>query len=62
MEEKLTKAKYLEWQASLFGACGIALGLGVYFSEYLKPFALWLVVLGVILHSWGMFKIHRRNK
>lgn len=62
MEEKFTKAKYIEWEASLFGACGIALALGVYFSEYLKPFTFWLIVIGVMLHGWGMFKIQQRNK
>jgi len=61
MEEKLTKAKYLEWTASLFGACGVALGLGVIFSDYLVPLVPWLIILGAVLHSWGMFKIHRRN-
>ncbi len=61
MDEKLTKAKYLEWQASLFGACGIAIALGVYFADFLRPYAPWLLIAGVIIHSWGMYKIHQRN-
>lgn len=61
MEEKLTKAKYLEWSASLFGACAVALGLGILFSSLLTPLVPWLIILGVILHSWGMYKIHVRN-
>ncbi len=62
MEEKLTKAKYVEWEASLFGACLIALGLGAMFANYLEPFILWLIIIGVILHGWGMYQVHIRNR
>jgi uncharacterized membrane protein HdeD (DUF308 family) len=62
MENNLTKAKYGEWQASLFGACGIALGLGVLFAPYLESWALWLIIIGVIMHGWGMYRIHKRNR
>lgn len=58
----LTKAKYVEWLASLFGACGIALGLGIVFSKYLSFIAPLLILLGIILHAWGMYRIHQRNK
>lgn len=61
-EEKLTKAKYIEWQASLFGASLIAFGLGVLLANYLQPFALTIILIGIIMHSWGMYKIHQRNK
>lgn len=55
------KAKYSEWQASLFGACGIALGLGALLASYIEPWALWLILLSTIMHAWGMFSIHKRN-
>jgi hypothetical protein len=58
----LTKAKYIEWLASLFGACGIALGLGVYFARVLSYYAPIFILLGIVLHAWGMYKIHQRNK
>lgn len=61
-EEKLTKAKYIEWQASLFGACFIAFGLGVLLASYFQPFALIIILIGIIMHSWGMYKTHQRNK
>jgi uncharacterized membrane protein HdeD (DUF308 family) len=61
MEEKFTKAKYGEWQASLFGACGIALGLGVLLAPYLHSWALLFITVGVIMHGWGMYQIHQRN-
>jgi hypothetical protein len=61
-KEKLTKAKYGEWQASLFGACLMALGLGVYFANYIAKFTPIIILIGVILHGWGMYKIHKRNK
>ncbi len=58
----LTKAKYYEWLASLFGACGIALGIGVYFAKLLENVAPIVVLLSIILHAWGMYRIHQRNK
>jgi hypothetical protein len=61
-EEKLTKASYAEYQASLFGACGIALALGIFLADYVKSFAIWLLLLGIIVHSWGMYRIHQRNR
>lgn len=62
MKEQLTKAKYTEWQASLFGACFIAFGLGVLFANFAQSFSLIIILIGIILHSWGMYKIHQRNK
>jgi hypothetical protein len=62
MKEKLTKAKYVEWQASLFGACFIAFGLGVLFADLAEPFSWVIILVGIVLHGWGMYKIHIRNK
>ncbi|OHA64225.1 MAG: hypothetical protein A2842_00255 [Candidatus Wildermuthbacteria bacterium RIFCSPHIGHO2_01_FULL_48_25] len=62
MDEKLTKAKYSEWLASLFGACFVAFALGVMFAGFAKPFAPWVLIIGIIMHSWGMYKTHQRNK
>ncbi len=59
---KLTNATYGEWQASLWGACAIAFGLGVLFAGYFEGISLILLAIGIPLHSWGMYKIHQRNK
>lgn len=61
-KEQLTRAKYHEWQASLWGACSIAFGLGLLLSSYVGQFATALILVGIILHGWGMYKIHQRNK
>jgi hypothetical protein len=58
----LTKAKYSEWQASLWGACFIAFGLGVLLAQYFRVIALVIVAVGIALHGWGMYKMHQRNK
>ncbi len=63
MTQKLTKARYSEWQASLFGACFIAFGLGALLYRYFdQSFLYILILLGIGLHSWGMYKTHSRNK
>lgn len=60
-DEKLTTSTYGEWLASLLGACGIAIGLGVYLAEYLTSLAPWLILIGILLHGWGMYKMRQRN-
>ncbi len=62
MKEKLTKAKYVEWQASLFGACFVSFGLGILFANYFEPYAFAIILIGIVLHSWGMYSIHQRNR
>lgn len=61
-DDKLVSAKYVEWQASLFGACFIAFGLGVVLHRYFGLWAWLVIVVGVCLHSWGMSKTYERNK
>jgi hypothetical protein len=60
--DKLVSAKYGEWQASLFGACFIAFGLGVLLHRFIGNWAWLIIVVGVLLHSWGMTKTYARNK
>jgi hypothetical protein len=61
-EPTLTKATYFEWQMSLFGAACIAFGLGVLFATYLQWLAIPALILGIVMHSWGMYRIHQRNR
>lgn len=61
-KSKLTKATYGEYQASLWGGILIAFGLGVLFGAYFQPFTFVIILIGIISHSWGMYKIHERNK
>jgi hypothetical protein len=59
----LTKAKYIEWQASLWGACFIAYGLGALLYRFFPQTLVYIAILiGIALHSWGMYRIHHRNK
>lgn len=58
----LTKAKYSEWLGSLFGACLIAFALGVWLHDTFKSFIWPILIVGVLLHSWGMYKTYERNK
>ncbi len=60
-EEIVTKAKYSEWQFSLWGACFIAFALGVLLASYFQRFAFVVIVIGIGMHGWGMYKIHQRN-
>jgi hypothetical protein len=62
METKLTKATYLEWQMSLFGASFIAFGVGVLLARYLPWLAIPVIAVGIVMHAWGMYRIHERNR
>lgn len=61
-EDKLVSAKYGEWQASLFGACFITFGLGVLLHRFFGVWGWLIIIVGIILHSWGMKKTYERNK
>ncbi len=61
-KEKLTQAKYSEFQASLWGAMGIAFGLGALLSGIFGRYALLIIVISIPVHAWGMMKVHNRNK
>lgn len=59
---ELRTAKYSEWLASLFGACFIAFGLGAWFgSSFADGIIVAIVVIGIVMHSWGMYKTNKRN-
>ena len=48
--EKLTKAKYIEFQAALFGACFIAFGLGIILISFFEKYALLIILLLAVLY------------
>jgi hypothetical protein len=52
----------LEYQASLLGACVLFLGLGALAAPYLRDVSEILVIFGVGVHGWGMYRIRRRNR
>jgi len=60
-KEKFTKATMLEYEASLFGACFFSFGLGAMFAKFGKPYASILILVGAVLHGWGMYKIQKRK-
>ena len=61
-KDQLTQAKYGEWLASLFGACLVAFALGVWLHEVFDSLAWAILLVGVALHSWGMYATYQRNK
>lgn len=57
----IMKAKYEEWLISLIGACFIAFSLGMLFFNYFQKYIWIIMIIGIMLHSWGMYKTHKRN-
>lgn len=41
------------------GALVLGAGLGLMFSDLLKPYAVPLLLAGLLAHAWGMFEKHR---
>ncbi len=62
MKERMVRPSSAEYQASLYGAVIGSLGVGTVLAQYLQGFAWWLVLVGVILHGWGMYRVYRRKE
>jgi hypothetical protein len=41
------------------GAVVLGMGLGLFFSRFLLPYATPLLLVGLLTHAWGMFDKHR---
>lgn len=59
---KIIRAQYSVWQASLFGACAIALGLGILLANYVSDTFAWLLIIGgVLIHGLGMYRMYKNK-
>ncbi|AIE83796.1 hypothetical protein [Fimbriimonas ginsengisoli] len=58
---KLTTASTLEYQAAVFGAGFIGFGLGFLLKDSIGVYSIVVMVIGILLHGWGMYRIHRRD-
>lgn len=52
---RLTKAELLGG----VGALVLGMGLGLLFSGFLKPYTVPFLLVGLLMHAWGMFDKHR---
>ena len=59
--ERLTKATPIELQAWMWGAGILGFGLGAFLTGYVRAYALWIIVLGVVIHGVAMYKIYSRK-
>ena len=62
MLEKLINAKPHELQAWMLGAGIIGLGLGALLINYIQQYASWIILIGIIVHGWAMYKIYTRKE
>jgi hypothetical protein len=56
--EEVSRQKRAEL-AGTAGAGVLGAGLGVLLAQWAAPYALALVIVGVVLHGWGMVEKHR---
>ncbi len=56
------KPTKIESNASLFGAAILAFGLGTLLSNYFNGYAALIIIFGALLHSLGMYKVHKKEK
>lgn len=52
---RMKKAELL----SVVGALILGIGLGLLFSSFLNPYAIPVLLVGLLMHAWGMFDKHR---
>lgn len=60
-DRTLTKAK-LEELASTVGVGIIGFGLGALLANFIQQYAFGIILIGLIMHGWGMYRAHHRNK
>lgn len=60
MLEKLNKATPSELLAWMFGAGVLGLGIGALLYGYIGQFALWVILIGAVIHGWAMYRIYLR--
>ena len=59
---ELQNAKASEFRASAIGAGIAGFGMGVVLAQYFQVFGIWIMLAGLALHGWGMYRIHIRNR
>ena len=57
-DASLSRLKRAELTSGV-GALLLGLGLGVMLARYLEPYGFALLVLGLLMHVWGMLSKHR---
>jgi hypothetical protein len=62
MRDPIRRATLLELEASGLGAGMLGFGLGALFAKSVELYAPWILLAGLIIHGWGMYSIHQRNK
>jgi hypothetical protein len=62
MRHPLRRTTLLKLDASGLGAGMLGFALGALFAHSVELYALWILLVGLILPGWGMYKIHRRNQ
>lgn len=56
-----SRAKRAELAGST-GAGALGAGLGVLLAQWAAPYALPLILVGVLMHGWGMLEKHRLSR
>jgi hypothetical protein len=62
MESETTKSVRLAQSASSIGAAILGFGIGAQWGTPLKSFAIIILVIGAIIHTYGMYLTQMKNK
>jgi hypothetical protein len=54
-------SSYLEWQTSLWGAILASFAVGTLWGSYFKGIIYFILLLGAVLHAWGMYMMNRKK-
>lgn len=51
-----------EMRASVFGAGILGFGLGALLAGFIRPYSAFIILFGLGLHAWGMYRLHAGGK
>jgi hypothetical protein len=58
LNQKTSRLKMADLMSGV-GAVVLGMGLGLFFSRFLSPYTMPLILIGLLTHAWGMFDKHR---
>jgi len=62
MWKELPRSQRISLRLWAYGAGVLGFGIGIAFAASLQPYAIWLIIAGIVLHGIGMYRVYLEYK